>query len=110
VVIDLATRHVGERTDIEVETVEIVEVVRMRGALGRRWWWRWSVGHGCGAFMWQSSIRSCIGENPERAIPVALGVSSALDSVDATAVAIRAGDKLSNWRYCFDGLSTMRNT
>jgi hypothetical protein len=30
--------------------------------------------------------------------------------VDATAVAIRAGDKLSNWRYCFDGLSTMRNT
>jgi hypothetical protein len=114
VVIDLATRHIGKRTNIEVETVEIVEVVRMRGALGRRRWWRWSVGHGCGAFMWQSSIRSCIGENPERAIPVALGValvvSSALDSVDATAVAIRAGGELSNWRYCFNGLSTMRNS
>jgi hypothetical protein len=51
-VIDLATRHVRERTDIEIETVEVevVKVVWVRGAVRRRGRWRWSVRHGYGSF------------------------------------------------------------
>lgn len=55
-----------------------------------------------------------MGENPERAIPVALGValgglfSARLSGCDSGSD--KSWDELSNWKYCFDGLSTMRNS
>lgn len=103
-VIDLATRHVGERTNIEVETVEIVEVVRMRGALGRRWWWRWSVGHGCGAFIHVAVEYSKLhGREPGKGNSSGLGrgfgslFSARLSGYDSGSD--KSWDELSNWKY-----------
>ena len=55
------------------------------------WLWLW-----CGL----SNILNCISRGPTRAIPVAFGVAevgSALGSVDATAIAVGAGDRPWNW-------------
>lgn len=98
-VIDLAACHIRERTDIEIETVEVVECVLVRGAMRRRGR-RWSVRHGYGCGCGLSSILNCIGRGPTKAIPVAFGVAevgSVLGSVDATAIAVGAGDRLWNW-------------
>ena len=76
--IDLATCHVRERTYIEIETVEVVDVVLVRGAERRRRRRR-SVRHGyygyvCGL----SSVLGCIGKGPRRVVPVAFGVAVSL--------------------------------
>jgi hypothetical protein len=99
-VIDLAGCHIRERTNIEIETVEVVESVWVRGAMRRRGRRRWSVRHGYGCGCGLSSILNCIGRGPTRAIPAAFGVAevgSVLGSVDATAIAVGAGDRSSNW-------------
>lgn len=55
VVNNLTTRHVGERTDVEVEAKEVEGILR---GDAERWRgrWRWFVGHGCGVLVWRSSI------------------------------------------------------